>query len=448
MPKDINDLRRDRKQAADDMKAKAEAIAELEGAEETTEAQLTEAQEAFETAQAAFEGADKAVKRAEQVEAAQASAAVSESPAEGTRGGNGGEGQRAHAPAPAQPRNPDDQAVDVGLMVAALAATRGDQEKAAARLEVDGHSGVSAALSGASEAAGGVTVPRPLASGIIEMLAPRVTVRASGAMVHDMPAGELRNARVASGPSASYGTENAAAVESEPTFDKVDESFKKLTSLVPVGNSLLRHSSASLGRVVRDLMIQAMALKEDIAFLRYDGSSNDPVGLREWALAAHWQDTVANGVAAVETALRKAVSDVEDANVMMVSPGWIMRASAKNFLASLRDPNSGAYVFPSIVASGTLLGYPIRTTSQIPNNLGAGSNETEIYFAAFGEIMIGDSQTIVVGTSTEAAYVNQSGDTVSAFQNDLTLMRAIAEHDLAPAHDEAIAGISGVDWSL
>ena len=62
--------------------------------------------------------------------------------------------------------------------------------------------------------------------------------------------------------------------------------------------------------------------------------------------------------------------------------------------------------------------------------------------------MIGDSMQITFGSSTEAAYVNQSGDTVSAFQNDLTLMRAIAEHDMAPAHDEAIAGLNGVGWSL
>ena len=149
----------------------------------------------------------------------------------------------------------------------------------------------------------------------------------------------------------------------------------------------------------------------------------------------------------VEAAIRRIKSKVEDANVAMAAPGWIMRASAKNFLASLRWPN-GFKVFPSIDDSGTLHGYPIRTTSQIPDNLGAGGDETEIYFADFAEIMIGDAMQISFGSSTEAAFVNQAGDTVSAFQNDLTLMRAIAEHDMAPMHDEAIAGLNGVGWSL
>ncbi|MBI6628332.1 phage major capsid protein [Pontibaca salina] len=437
---DINDLRRARKAAADKMQSSADAISALEAVAGGPDADdLAAAEAAFAEAQQEFAAADAKVKRAETVEAAQAASAVSETDTPPVQ-------PQAQA-MPARAKEPGQEGVELGFMVHALANAKGDRDRAVARLEADGHSAISASLSGASEAARGVTVPRALASGIIDLLKPRVLVRASGARVHDMPAGELRNARVASGPTASYAAENAAMEDSEPTFDKVDEKFKKLTCLVPVGNSLLRHSSIGVAQVVRDLMLDAMALKEDIAFLRYDGSANDPKGLLHWCLAANWQDAVGNSAAVVEAALRKVVSDVEDANVGMISPGWGMRASTKNFLASLRDP-TGAYMFPSILQSGTLLGYPVRTTSQIPNNLGAGSDETEVYFADFAEIMIGESQQIVVGSSTEAAFVNQAGDTVSAYQSDLTLMRAIAEHDLAPAHDEAIAGLNGIGWSL
>lgn len=119
----------------------------------------------------------------------------------------------------------------------------------------------------------------------------------------------------------------------------------------------------------------------------------------------------------------------------------------KNWLANLRDA-AGHKVFPSIELSGELLGYSIKTTSQLPNNLGVGGNETEIVFADWNEIVIGESQKITIASSTEAAFVNASGDTISAFQNDLTLMRAVAEHDIAPLHDEAIAGFNGAGWSL
>ncbi|NRB17719.1 MAG: phage major capsid protein [Rhodobacteraceae bacterium] len=89
----------------------------------------------------------------------------------------------------------------------------------------------------------------------------------------------------------------------------------------------------------------------------------------------------------------------------------------------------------------------METTSQVPNNLGTG-NDTEITFADFSEIMIGDDQDIRIASSSEASFVDTNGDTVSAFQRDLTLMRAVSRHDLAPAHDEAISVITGTSWGL
>ncbi|MBL3566905.1 phage major capsid protein, partial [Rhodovulum sulfidophilum] len=329
----------------------------------------------------------------------------------------------------------------------ALAASRGDRERAVARLEADGHSGVAAIMSGASEAAGGITIPAAQSEELIALLRPRVTVRASGARTVPMPAGELRTARQSAGATAGYGAETSAIAESEMSFDAVDKSFKLLRALVPLSNSLLRHSSVAMAQHARDDLLKAMALREDLAFLRGDGANDTPKGLRNWALAANWRDGIAGTAAAAEAAVRWAVSTVEDANVGMVHPGWIMRASAKNWLASLRD-DRGNPVFPSIDASGTLKGYPIRTTSQVPDNLGAEGDGTEITFADFDEVVIGDAMQIAIAASTEAAFVDANGETISAFQRDLTLMRAVSEHDLAPSHDEAIAGFTATGWSL
>ncbi|KIC19626.1 phage capsid protein [Leisingera sp. ANG-M6] len=437
---DLNDLRRVMKAAAEDMETKAKAIEALESADDTKAEDFDAAVAAFNASKAEFEKAQASVQRAEAVEAAKAATATSEVETGAAAGGSS-------PAAPARPKQPGQEAIEVGFMAHALINAKGDRDKAVERLEKDGHTAISAALSGATESAGGVTLPRPQGEAVIGLLRPRVTVRNSGAVVHDLPAGELRNARLATPPTASYGAENAAITESEPTFDKVEEKFRKLTSLVPVGNSLLRHSSASIALMVRDAILKEMGLKNDLAFLRFDGTGDLPKGLRQWALADHWQDAVASDVAAVEAAIRRCVSKVEDADVGLVNPGWIMRASTKNFLGSLVRAN-GFKVFPSIDEKGTLHGAPIKTTSQIPDNLGGGGDETEIYFAEFSEIMIGDSMDITLGSSTEASYVDTGGNTISAFQNDLTLMRAIAEHDMAPAHDEAIAGLNGVGWSL
>ena len=435
--KDLNDLRRERKAASDKMAAQAEAIEQLEAADTRDEEAIAAAVAEFEADEKAFKKADAAVKRAEACENAAAAAAT-----------GGDEAQTLTATQPAQAKQPGQEGIEAGFMVQALANSKGDRDRAVARLERDGHSRVAAALSGASDSAGGVTIPQAQSQEIIELLRPRIAVRASGARVIPMPAGELRNARQSGSATAGYGAENTATAPSEPTFDKVDKSFKKLSALVPIGNSLLRHSSAPMAIMVRDDLLDVMALREDLAFIRGDGAGDTPKGLKNWCPGVHWKASIAATAAAADAALRGVVSMVEDSNVAMLKPGWIMRASAKNFLASLRWPGTDMKVFPSIEANGTLLGYPIKTTSQIPTNLGVGGDETEIYFADFNEVVIGDTMAITIASSGEASYVDDQGDTISAFQNDLTLMRAISEHDLAPRHDVAIAGLNGVGWTL
>ncbi|SOC21945.1 phage major capsid protein [Rhodobacter maris] len=437
----LDDLRRDRKAAASALSAAADAIEQIEAAGAGAEApEHVAALAAFETAKAAFDGLDAKVKRAETAEAALAAAAV----------GDEGAGAGTLPRAAAQPQDPAQQGVEVGFVVHALARARGDRDKAAAYLEGEGHSGISAALSGATEAAGGVTIPRPMAEGLIELLRARVVVRAAGARTFPMPAGQIRHARQLAAATATYQGENAAIAPSEPSFDKLDQSFKKLTGLVPIGNSLLRHSGLAMAQMVRDDLLKVMALREDLAFIRGDGSANTPTGIRNWIAAGNWlaaQDAgIAASAVAADLALRKAVSVVEDANVALTKPGWIMRASTKNWLASLRDAN-GNILYPSIDASGQLKGAPIHVTSQIPNSLGSEGDETEVYFGEFSEAMIGDSLELTISMSTEAGY-SDGANFVSAFQNDLTLMRTISEHDFALEHDVAFSGFNAAGWSL
>ena len=441
MPK-IDDLRRDRKAAATALKSAADAIGALEDkGVNADDEQHVAAVAAFDAAQSEFNRLDASVKREEVAEAAAAAAAVGDQ-----RGG----GDQPSAVRPAQPVNPNEKGVQLGFVVHALAQANGDRDKAATFLEKEGHSGISAALSGATESAGGVTVPRPMAAELIELLRARVVVRAAGARTFPMPAGQIRHAKQTASAAASYTVENGQIPASEPEFGKIDQSFKKLTGLVPVGNSLLRHSSMAMAMTVRDDLLKVMARREDLAFVRGDGTANTPRGIRNWLLPANWIAAMDAGIAATavaaEAALRTVVSRVEDADVSLTNPGWIMRASSKNFLANLVNPQ-GNKLFPSIEANGQLLGAPIHLTSQIPNNLGAAGNETEIYFGEFSEAMIGDSMELNIGVSTDAGYYD-GATWVSAFQSDLTLMRAIAEHDFALEHDEAFAGFNAADWSL
>jgi HK97 family phage major capsid protein len=432
--KDLNDLRRNRLTAAANMQTAADAMAVLQAGDEVATADVTAAQASFDQARAAFDTLNNTVLAMEQAEAAGASAAF------------GDQARPAVGPVAARAQDPAMKGVDLGLTMIALANSRGDLARAAAALEAAGHSGLSAQLNTGTESAGGVLVPREMASGMIELLRPRVVVRKAGARSVPMSAGQLRHSRQSGGATAGYGAENAATAVSQPSTDKIDQSFKTLTALVPVSNALLQFSVAT-AQMVRDDLLRVSAQREDLGMLRDNGTGNLLKGLRHWVPAGHWQAAVTNAFASVDLALRKAVAKVADSDVPMLACGWVMRASTKEYLASLRDA-LGNIAYPSIDAMGTLRGYPIYTTSQLPGNLGIGGDETEIMFADFSEIMIGDAAALTISISTEAAYVDGLGNVRSAFQNDETLFKAISRHDLAPAHDVAISGISGVGWSL
>lgn len=432
----LDDLRRARRERAEAMQAAATALTALEADAATEAAALTAGETAFAAAEEAWKKADAAVKREEQAEAALAASA-----------GTGDLGAQSRVQ-PAQPVNPEHKGVDVGAMVYALANAGGDVTRACTILDKAGFSGVSASLSGATEGAGGALLPRPTAATVIELLRPRVTVRRAGAVSLPMPAGQVRHGKQTAAATAGYVGENARIASSTPTLGKIDQTFKTLGALVPIGNALLRHSlSVDVAAMARNDLIEVMALREDLAFLRNDGTGDLPKGLVSWNLVGNLQSAVANGAAAVEAAIRRAVNLVEVGNIPMLACGWIMRPDVKNYLASIRDAN-GFLVFPSIDQTMTLRGYPIYTTTQLPANLGVGTNESEIIFADFSQIMIGDSMTVSLAVSTEATYIDGGGNTISAFQNQLTLMRAVAEHDLAPRHDGAISVIRGVAWNL
>ena len=62
------------------------------------------------------------------------------------------------------------------------------------------------------------------------------------------------------------------------------------------------------------------------------------------------------------------------------------------------------------------------------------------------ESLLLDSMSLELAVSREGTYVDGGGNTVSAFQADQTLVRAIAEHDFQVRHDASVAVIQLVLW--
>lgn len=406
-----------------------------------------EQQQEFAQLQSQFDGLSAQIERLETAERMAAAAAVPVAKVT----------DEPKATVPAQPKTPEAPGTGMARMVVALAAAQGNRQEAA-QIALDRGFGehIAASLNQLTTGAGGVLVPTNLSREVIELLRPQSVVRRLGARSLPLNNGNLTIPRLKGGAVVSYIGSDSDVPVTQQEFDDLKLSSKKLAALVPISNDLLANSISNPnvdGIVVGDLTA-ALATREDKAFIRDDGLSNTPKGLRYWApvgnvfAAASATPTLAQ----IESDLNKALFKLESASAHMGRVGWIMHPRTYRFLASIRvGTNDGDKAFPEL-EQGKLKGYPVGLTTQVPINLtvGTGSsaptNGSEIYLADLGDCFIGEDEQLLIDYSKEATYKDGSGNVISAFQRDQTLVRVIAKHDFGPRHVESIVVIKDVQW--
>lgn len=293
---------------------------------------------------------------------------------------------------------------------------------------------------------GGFTISEEYSAEIIEFLRPASAVRKLNPVILPMDAGNLTLPKIAGGAAAGYIGENQNAGKTQQTFGQVKAVAKKLAALVPISNDLVRRPNRNAVGVVRDDLIAALAQRSDLAFIRDAGSQYAPRGLRYWAPAANVIGANATvNLANVTVDLGKLVLQLVANNVRMLRPGWLLAPRTWNYLMTVRDAN-GNFAFRDEMLTGTLWGYPFAVTSQIPVNLGGGTNESEVTLADFADVIIGESTQVLIDSSPDAAYWDGT-QVVAAYSQDQTVLRAIVEHDLVMRHAESVAVLNAVLWT-
>jgi HK97 family phage major capsid protein len=311
---------------------------------------------------------------------------------------------------------------------------------------------VSKALNYSVVAEGGALIPQDFIAELIELLRANVVVRAAQPMSVQMPMGNLTIPRLAGGSTAVYQGELDDISVTEEAFDDLNLVAKKLTAMVPVSNDLIRRAPIGVEAIVRDDLVQGIARKEDKVFLRGDGSDKGPVGWRSLVLAPNLITIPALGATPapgddlniVVQALAALKLTLVNGLSRMIRPTWFMAPTVREYIKTRRDSVGGFY-YKDEVNSGTLEGFPIMVSQQLPTNLGAG-NGSEIYLVDMADTVIADTLNVTVDASDVAAYYGTDGKVVSTFQRDQSLFRVIAEHDFNMRHLQSLAvGITS-DW--
>lgn len=304
---------------------------------------------------------------------------------------------------------------------------------------------VTKALSASTVSEGGIVVPEQVAADIIPLLRPASAVYSLQPRIETMPSGVHTMPKIAGGAAAEYIGENDNAGKTEPTWGAVRLTAKKLAALLPLSNDWVRRASSGSDSSVRDDLVGAFAQRGDLAFIRGGGSQYSPKGLRYQALAGNVIPANATvNLANVTTDLGKLVLALANANVAFARPGWMMAPRTWNYLMTVRDAN-GNFAFRDELLQGRLWGWPFKWTTQIPVNLGGGTDESELYLADFADVVVGETESLMIDTSTEAAYFDGT-NLQSAFSRDQTVIRGIVEHDIGIRQDACVAVLTAVKW--
>ncbi|MCL1126715.1 phage major capsid protein [Shewanella surugensis] len=430
----LAELKRARADKLAQIQVLANQEAELSAEEELSAEQIAE----FEQLEASIDGLDKKIVRQERAQQASAAGAA---PVYA--------GVYAHV-APKKELEPGEK---FAMYAMCVAGGGGDIKRSAQIAENQfNNAEMAAAIDTQTPDSAGVLVHEDYSADMIELLKPRTVIRRLGARSIPMPAGNLTMGRKTGRGSATYGVEGSDIKTTKPTFGEMKFSAKKLTGLTPISNDLIRQASRGSTQLVRDDLIDTVVLAEDTAFLRSDGGGDSPTGLRHQTNALNIIPATAGDVAvinpnlqAVDLFLSSLIKKQRLADVPMLKNAWIMSPSVFTYLEALRDGN-GNKAYPEM-ANGRLKGYPVDFTNQLPENLGSGGNESEIYFNDFSQTFIADTMQYRIAVSTEATYMDND-ELVSAFSRDQTVIRIIAEHDFGLRHDRACSIATNVKWGI
>lgn len=322
----------------------------------------------------------------------------------------------------------------------------GDKETAHLIAQAETPEAQKRAVAAGIGADGGFAIPEVMANEIIEILRPISVVMGFGPRELDLVNGNLTLPRGVTGSTAAYKGEVVAATKSQPTFGQKKLDARFLAVLVPVGNRFLTMAPEAAIAFVRDDIVASYATKFDATALRGAGSEYTPTGIRYLVdsgnVTAGYNSTTPT-LTQVQTSLYQAIGFVQDSNKPFIRPGWVFCGRTERYIRQLRDGNGGK-AFPEM-DEGKLLGYPFKSTENIPKNLGIGTNESEILFGDFDDFIVGRAPGMEVKFIPDAAY-DENGTVKAGASTDESVYRLVDGHDFQLRHSTSFGVLNAVKW--
>jgi HK97 family phage major capsid protein/HK97 family phage prohead protease len=250
-----------------------------------------------------------------------------------------------------------------------------------------------------------------------------------------------------SGVASTYylSTQTTAITQSESTFDQVTMSPKNLAALSKYSRQTLLQGTPGIEELVRRDLTDGINLAIDLGILNGSGSSGQPTGIMQTsgigsvALGTNGGAITLEKVVDLESAVMQVNGAVNPASVAYLT-NYKVLAALKKLRAGGSTTGDGPFLFNTDAARigrgptpGTLNGYPLAATNQVPSNLTKGSSS-----GVCSALLMGDFSQAMVGFWGNGLEITV-GEDQDDFSKALTSVRGIVSYDVAVRDPKSFA---------
>lgn len=270
----------------------------------------------------------------------------------------------------------------------------------------------------------------------------------------------IRIPRQTTGTPGSFIAEGGAVPVAAGAFDSITLSPHKLGVITVATAEVLSRSTPALETILRDSMLRDTGTVLDRKFLSDAAAAGAaPAGLFHTSNAAAPIAPSATG-----TAVDDAIADITNimnahfaANSPLTNAVWMMHPQTKMKLMNLRNA-VGAFYYRDEIRNGTLMGYPIMTSTlmDVTGNGGGSSaiNDLALIDASMLSKANGMSPTISMSDTAsvhmESAPNSDIGGAAtpvrSLWQTDSVGLRLTYEVDYKMRHTASVQWVNAITW--
>jgi HK97 family phage major capsid protein len=266
---------------------------------------------------------------------------------------------------------------------------------------------------------------------------------------------KIKVPRQTAGASVNWVGEGKVKPLTSLAFDSVTLDQTKIAGIIPLSEELVRLSNPSAEALVQADLAAAITQFMDSEFI---DPSNAATDVSPASVTCGLTSTVASGTtaAAFRLDVKTMFASLLVANQQISSGVWVMTQQQAVAL-SLMQNSLGQPEFPGItVTGGTLLGFPVVTSENIPAYNSSPTDGYPIIFLMPGEILLADDGGVSIDMSREASLQMDTAPdspwtastvTVNLWQHNLIAIKAERYINWKARRTTAAALIQGAHYS-